>query len=113
MSLEKSLKIASHLARSDNAIRKLRDNQPLETGEKEWVLNLFNMDTSTEYKEDRGRIGFILFGDDKNNAAFLFDFSKRLTSELEEADWKFILNGLLRYRRFLIDKSLKCSCGCG
>jgi hypothetical protein len=113
MNLEKSLKVASHLARCDNAIRKLKDNQPLEDKEQSWVFNLFNMDWNSPHQEDKGKIAFMIFGEAKDQAETLLSLGGSIVSDsVSKEDWTFILNGLIRYRRFLINKSHECNCGC-
>jgi hypothetical protein len=113
MNLQKSLKIASHLARCDNAIRKLKDNQPLEESEQSWILNLFSMDWNIPHQEDKGKIAFLIFGEEKELAQTLMSLSQNISSNsLTKENWEFILNGLIRYRRFLLDKSHQCAIGC-
>lgn len=113
MNLQKSLKIASHLARCDNAIRRLKDNQSLEDQEQSWILNLFNMDWNSPHQEDKGKVAFLIFGEDKLQAETLMSLSQHITNKsLTKDHWEFILSGLIRYRRFLLDKSHQCNIGC-
>lgn len=110
MNLQKRLTIASHLARCQQAIQQLRDSKPLE--DSEWIFNLFNIDSS---QENAGKIIFLLFKDQKDNAEFLLSFSHKIDDrkELSQEDWKFILDGLLTYRTHLLMKSSwmsQCEC---
>jgi hypothetical protein len=113
MNLEKTLKVASHLARCGDAIKKLKDNQPLEAEEQSWVFNLFNINWDERYQEDRGKISFMLFEKANGVAIYLINLSKKIShNTLDLDDWKFILDGLIEYRRYLLDKSHPYSCDC-
>lgn len=110
MNLEKQLRIASHLAKSEHVIYKLREQKELDPDEKSWVLNLFCMNNATK---DSGKISFLLYSDNKNEAQNLWSLSNRIEDKelLSKEDWNFILNGCLRYRRHLVSKShIGCNC---
>ena len=113
MNIERTLKIASHLARCSNAIQKLKSNQALEDEEQSWVYNLFNMGWDDPYKEDKGKISFMIFADDKEKAEALISLSNNISSNsVTTENLEFILNGLLEYRKYLLMKSHPYHCDC-
>lgn len=113
MNLEKTLKVASHLARCSDAIKKLKSNETLETEEQSWVFNLFDMNWDAPYQEDKGKISFLIFEDTNELAEVLINLSKNIASNsVTKENLEFILNGLVQYRRYLLDKSHPYSCDC-
>lgn len=108
MSLQKSLRRASHLARCDHAITKLRDDQPLEPSEFSWTFNMFTIDLySDEFVEDRGKISFLLYQQNKDCWKQVYALSDKIIEsvKLSKEDWNFILDGLIFYRRYLLEEA--------
>jgi hypothetical protein len=68
MNLAKQLRISYHLAHCEPIVHKLREHKELDLDEKSWVLNLF---CTNNDNKDSGKISFLLYADNKNEAQSL------------------------------------------
>jgi hypothetical protein len=113
-SLQKSLHIASSLARCDKFIRSRLRETELTPEETDWILNLFIIN-SPVYKKNTGDIAFMLYALDHNLAYDLVPLSDKIKKEeqLNQVDWDLILCGMEKYRKKLINQSYpQQDCGC-
>jgi hypothetical protein len=115
-SLEKSLYVASSLARCDIFIRwMLRDGEDnvLSGEDVSWILNFFIINPLT-YRTNTGEVSFMLFKMDNDLSKDLVPLSDKIkkNQQLNEVDWDLVLCGIELYRRKLIEQSyLQQSCG--
>jgi hypothetical protein len=115
-SLEKSLYVASSLARCDSFVRwMLRDGEDnvLSGEDVGWILNFFIINPAT-YERDTGKVSFMLAKIDNNLCGDLVLLSDKIkkNEHLNQVDWDLILCGIELYRRKLINQSYpQQSCG--
>ena len=113
-SLEKSLYIASSLARCDSFVRSMiREEDSLSEDNLSWLLNLFVINP-LNYKADTGKVSFMLFKMDNDLSKDLISINDKIkkSETLNQVDWDLILCGIELYRRKLINQSYPHqSCG--
>jgi hypothetical protein len=113
MNLSERLKIASQLAQCGQAIHQLRNGKITEN--EDWVLNLFSFSGLKEY---HGEVSYLLIREYRNDPKLesvfvkVFELNNIILKQetLSKDDWKFILDGLILYRRDLLTKSVSCHC---
>lgn len=111
-SLTESIRTASLLAQSDNVIRKILRNNVLSDNEKEWTLNMFNMNDFVD--EHSGKVAYLVYSKNKENIPKVLALSKKISKKqlLTEEEWQFIRLGMEEFRSKLIIKARQCACGC-